>query len=1729
MTKPAMEPPPGKESSFDNPDREMYYIFKIGFMGYCTICLLMLRYGGGLHQWDVPEHLLPRYNQTVYATMVNYGPTVLAIKAAILLFLARIFSPYKVYVRWIYGFLGVMSAYYIIMLFLKTFICRPISIFWGDPVDGECFNQRVLILVDNIISLLSDLVVLLLPCPLTKKLQVGLAAKLKIAAVFGMGGVACIFGLVRLVIIVQHGESPDQTYTFVKINLLGIAECGIGVVCACLPFLPMLWKSILHKDKPGYSSNYAKSQFEMMNSSNKRSRHTTQTPASIHFNDDLGSDENVLISNGRSQVTTNVRAGHDAAARKGRVGASLDDSSILRTVEVHHSGFSGAHSLVSNFPSSIVLHVHQNRSLLVHMDGRRMTLVSDDTLVHPAKRQRTTAQRFENDPLYDRYTVAWICALHIEMAAARAMLDETHDHLPQPINDSNSYILGRMQKHNVVIACLPAGQYGTVNAASVLTNMKSTFPKIRIGLMVGVGGGVPTKADIRLGDIVVGIRIMQSDLGKTVNGKLQRTAVPKIPDSSIRTVISNLRSRHELSSSRVPLILSDKMSAHPSYCFPDEPDRLFLSSYHHESLASTCDKCDLSKLEAREIRASSDPIIHYGGIASSSQVMKDAASRDEIARELDVICFEMEAAGLMDVMPCLPIRGICDYADSHKSKEWQRYAAATAAAYAYELLEVWGGDAQSIQVDYSLPQNEHCVSTGRHEKIMDLLNFEQIDSRKTTIKAAHSKTCQWFLKHPDYLAWTNPQQIAQHHGFLWIRGKPGAGKSTIMKFIYLKAKRKDIKSRTLTASFFFNARGGQLEKTVSGMYRSLLLQLFKGYPDLQCVLEDPELLPPGQTSCPSLNILKDLLRSAISKLNQRSFTCFIDALDECDEQQVMDLVEYFEDLAEQCTEDGVRLQICFSSRHYPFIDIKFGLRLILEEQIGHVSDLETYIKTHLRIRDQALLQELQAKMLEKAAGVFLWVVLVVDMLNGENRRGRLSLKRRLEEVPSGLSELFKDLLRRDKTNMEELLLSLLWILLSKRPLKPEEYYHALWSGLSLEGLADPDLPELTTTDSNDCLDRCVISSSKGLAEITKSKNPTVQFIHESVRDFLVKDKGLHELWPELGADWESVGHERLKLCCNYYTQLDVVQGLESMGLQEIENKFPFLEYASQFVLHHAEHAGNAICQQEFLDRFGTQSWTSIFNIFEKFKTRRYTPDAKLIYILAERGHSILIRTRLRSDPDIDVPVDGERYRYPLIAAMAKGHKSSVVALLGLSSAVHDGVDITENLVCNIDAGGKLHTPFSWACEHGHPGIAKLLIQRGVHGDEKRRHGSTSLMLAAKKGYTDIVRLLSNDRPSIHATFKQETAIWLAFSNGHTEILEILLDAGADSNSYDATGSSLLCLATSTINEVAVRLLLENGAYVDAADALGRRPLHFAARLTGSETIMKELIRYGADIDAQDEYGDTCLMTVASHANLREIDLLIKNGADVNARNHAGQTCLHRVLENRVDTFRAVQVFIDNGVDIHARDHQGNTCLMAAARFATSREIELLIKNGADVNTRNRAGETCLHQIMSYTPYVDSPLEIFLEKGVDVNARNQIGETCLHWLGRARTILPLVDDLFQLLNRYAVDFNARDNHGNTPLHAMLERISNSTVLEDLVKQPGLDLNARNDEGKTPLHIASRTRNSTISAMLIERRVDINSIDDEGATPLDEAMAAGRAELAQFLIQNGGRRGSAIQAI
>jgi nucleoside phosphorylase len=302
----------------------------------------------------------------------------------------------------------------------------------------------------------------------------------------------------------------------------------------------------------------------------------------------------------------------------------------------------------------------------------------------------------------EKYTVGWICAIPSELIAARAMLDGEHAQLKaQPKYDENSYILGCIGGHNVTIACLP--EYGTNRAAIAAKSMQSTFPSLRFGLLVGVGGGVPSpENDIRLGDLVVSLPsaqgggVIQYDLGRMEIDGFHRLGTLNKPPVLLRTAITTLRATRNLGREISRLVNEafegDQQSDEESdeeWSYPmTAKDILFSANYKHIDKNRTCEGCVVAAKndDVVDQRPRRSPKVHYGNIASGNAVMKDGLERDRLAERDNIICFEMEAAGLMDDFPCLVIRGVSDYADSHKNGKWQLYAAAVAAAFAKKLL-----------------------------------------------------------------------------------------------------------------------------------------------------------------------------------------------------------------------------------------------------------------------------------------------------------------------------------------------------------------------------------------------------------------------------------------------------------------------------------------------------------------------------------------------------------------------------------------------------------------------------------------------------------------------------------------------------------------------------------------------------------------------------------------------------------------------------------------------------------------------------------------------------------------------------------------------------------------------------------------------------------------------------------------------------------------------------------
>lgn len=988
---------------------------------------------------------------------------------------------------------------------------------------------------------------------------------------------------------------------------------------------------------------------------------------------------------------------------------------------------------------------------------------------------------------------------------------------------------------------------------------------------------------------------------------------------------------------------------------------------------------------------------------------------------------------------------------------------------------------------------------------------------------------------------------SNNHGLLWMQGKAGAGKSTLMMFAYLESKKKD-GSDIMTACFFFNARGSDLETSITGMYRSLLLQLLNKFPDLQSTLDDTDIIPSSQEICPDLDTLKALLSSALFALGKRSVTCFIDAADECDEQGVRDMIHCFEDLAEKTAEASIKLRICFASRPHPYISVRNGVSLALEDESGHAADLAQYVKSNLAVGDPAL----QSQILGKASGNFLWIVLVVNLLNkeygggGRGRRGALSTK--LSKIPDKLNDLFKSILTRDQKSPKLAMFCVLWILCAKRPLTPAEFRHAVWVASLDQQSDEEDFPADSDVPDVSDMQACVVlvtDSLGGLAEITKSKNPTVQFGHESVRDFLVKDGGLYNMWPELGLEWEAASQERLRRCCTRYLSLPIVHPIVDKPMDEsardaLAQEYPLLEYASEQVLPHADAAAAlGVPQDSFLSEFFDLRGIRVVNLFERYKSRRYCDHAPPIYILADRGLGNLIRTWMnKGSPEQESAaayICGERYRYPFFAALANGHKYALAALLGLSSTTSDGVDTTEEGFTGMTdlTGHKTLTPLTWAAREGTSGIAKALIAQGAAVDDLGKNKATALIEASSRGHEAVVRLLIASGADLDARNKDgETALIRALEHRHAAVARLLIDSGADVNasSWRYRDETTLKLALRNGDEAIVRLLAARGADTNARDTGYTTALERALR-SGDETTTRLLIAVGADVNTRTRWGSMALMWASEDGHEAMARLLIDSGADLNAGNNAGTTALMFASTHGHEA--VVRLLIDSGADVNALSKDGSSALKGAAGGGHAALVRFLLDNGADINggdekispplvAASGSGHEAVVRLLidsgadakKYGGRAlmsasegghEAVLKLLIARGANVNGWNEHGRPLLLWALQR----PLWAAARVLIDAGA-DINGRDGYGWTALK--FAAYYGNMAMARLLVERGADVN---DPGQTALMWASEKGFEGMVQYLLGRGADINARDEQGRLALDYARTHRKLAMVQFL--------------
>jgi ankyrin repeat protein len=1025
--------------------------------------------------------------------------------------------------------------------------------------------------------------------------------------------------------------------------------------------------------------------------------------------------------------------------------------------------------------------------------------------------------------------------------------------------------------------------------------------------------------------------------------------------------------------------------------------------------------------------------------------------------------------------------------------------------------------------------------------LLDSLRFDQIDARQTAIKNATGKTCKWLLKDRSYLDWLDVDRLNDHHGFLWIKGKPGSGKSTLMKFAIVNG-RKSMKDK-IVISFFFHARGDVMEKSTIGAYQSLLLQLLEQLPALQSVFESSGVITSNFVDYQwKIESLKWIMEQAILALGESSVVCFIDALDECDEEQIRDMVKFFEHVGKLARSASIRFQVCFASRHYPHITIERGISLVLEGKEGHDQDITNYLESELKIGKSKIAQHIRSDIQEKALGVFMWVVLVVGILNKEHDRGRIhALRRRLQEIPGDLHELFRDILTRDSRNKDELLLCIQWVLFSRLPLSPEQLYFAILSGVEPETGASPwNQDEISRGD----IERFILDCSKGLVEVTASKIRKVQFIHESVKDFLLREDGLSHIWPELKHNIQGQSHERLKHCCLSHIKIEDFSSLEipdsvpktpseAVSLRgSFTDMFPFLEYSVQSILYHADMAeGSGIDQNHFIHNFPRLRWIRLDNIFERHQVRRHTERMSILYVLAEQNRSNLIRSYDYVTSCLDV--ENERYGTPLFAAFATGGEEAVDAFLQALAADHLEKSLPQELYSQYNQDrvvqqclgrdfrfSKQKGVLSYAAELGLAPVFSFLLKRGKLDSRMMQAALTPLFLAARNGHAPIVKILL-DSCKVHPDVKDQdwrTPLSWAAGNKNEAAVKMLLDTGkVDVDAKDKSGRTPLSWAAGFGNEAIVKLLINTGKFDgDSKDRYGRTPLSWAAARNGSEAVVQDLLDTGKfDVNSEDCWKQTPLSCAAKNGHKAVVKIILDTcKANVDVKDEDGRTPLSLAAWN--DHEEVVQLLLNTGkVDVESKDVNGRTPLSWAACNGSEAVVELLLDEGkVDVNAKDCWGQTPFSWAAQNGH--EAVVKLMLDTDqADVNAKDQNGRTPLWEAARNGH-----EDVIQtLLDTGRVDIDVMIAAGSTPLREAA-RNGHEAVVKLLFDTGGADVDVKDNDGRTPLWEAARNGHEDVVQTLLDTgRVDVDVKDKYGKTPLSLAAGYGHESVVKLLLHTG----------
>ncbi|GAA88459.1 ankyrin repeat protein [Aspergillus luchuensis IFO 4308] len=1264
------------------------------------------------------------------------------------------------------------------------------------------------------------------------------------------------------------------------------------------------------------------------------------------------------------------------------------------------------------------------------------------------------------------YTVGWVCAIKDEVTASRAFLDEEHEQPRRRQNDNNVYIVGRMGEHKVVIAFPGAGSYGADAIAHTVANMVRTFRNIRFGLMVGIGGAAPSAPDpkdplndIRLGDVVVSEPkgnytshnnqggVLQYDKGRWKDNGFEIRSHMNKPPKLVLAAMKLLQSDHDIGRGKMTAFIDDIHKSSQllawDFRFPGrELDRLYKPDLPHSEGKDFRDY-GLEVLEKRLYRETDEPVVHYGIIASANAMMRSVVYRNYLRDTWGVCCFETEAAGLMNDLPCVVIRGIANYSDGHKYDNWQRYAAVTAAAYAKDLLRVVPaeepgstGIPSQISEDFSWELREvgkrvakldDMITHNHNETILGWLNDFPYDIDNCSIfDGIHPGTGQWLLNSDKFQSWYQAKGQT-----LLCLGIPGAGKTVMAATImgYINTHRHVNNLSHALGYVFFSFRYPSQQRT-----RNIVASILK-----QLAQQDRQLMQGLQTlygrhstrgTQPSTREMVEILCSMSS---DRQVYIVIDALDEI-QSPMKGPTNFLSELFR--IQDATGLNILATSLFAP------GIQKIFRERDGCSSleiratdeDVRSYIQGNITslpsfvTQDQAMMDRILEEVPRAASGMFHFAKLCLDSLSDQVSPKRMH--QALAEL-SNNSELQKlayektmERIEAQSPNLRKLALDALsWIVCVGRPLNIRELQHALAIQTGSQSV-----------DTEDVVDAIlIVSVCAGLVSVDM-ESEVVHLVHHTAQGFI--NNRLEEWFPN--------AHRRIAETCVTYLSCDWNM---SQDAATIVSQHPFYRYAAQYWDYHSR-----------LDPVSDELLLPL--LMSKEKVALY---AQYMRLLDSRS----------SDVKLEKPQDITRLH--------------LAAYFGLTNIAKELVKNGGNLDAKDSWGRNV---FAWAAEYGRKELFECFYDHVRLWHQKDKFGVTPLQLALLKSHTDVANILENrhvgpeqekittpedelmcevpmgNQISVEALLCQgvspncqqgrRTPLHMAIVGGHLAVGQALLKKGADPNMVDWYGRTPLHYAAGRGREEFVKLLLDYGVDINLKDNNGATPL-IRAVAGRHDSIVRLLLDYKPQLDSQDNFGETALIYAVRRGSDEAFSLLLRNGSSLNIQCRKGMTALIRAALVR-DVEKA-RLLLAAKPQIDIRNETGATALICASRKGCYKIVDALIQNGAHLDIEDNDGQTALLFAMRYNH--EAVTALLIQSGANVEA-------------------------------------GTDKEGWSPLYQAVDR-SWSNIVRQLVAK-GADVNRQDVNGITALIYGSRSCYDEMVIILLESGADWKLRDNEGRTAL-----------------------------